>query len=236
MKHYAVIAIALTALSYLTLSNSSYAEGEFSASVTFTSDYAFDGISQSDKEPALQGSVEYADSVGYYLGIWASTINYGDSNTQLDETVEIDFYVGWGKAINDSVSYDTGFAYYTYPGITNSTAWNYPEVWLSFMVPSDFTFSVFYANDKEVFGDYAVRGKIIKGFQVFGDYSFTVELTRVDRETGLDYNAVRGGLGRSSGNIDWEVFYNNTSIEKAIDPALLANERIGASVTYNFDF
>lgn len=236
MKHHAIIALALAALSYLTFTNNLYAEGELSASVTFTTDYAFDGVSQSDKEPALQGSFEYADSVGYYLGIWASTINYGDTNTQLDETVEIDFYVGWGKEINDKVSYDTGIAYYTYPGIENSTEWNYPEVWLSLMVPSDITFSVFYAYDKEVFGDRAVRGKVIKGFELGNGNTFTVELTRVDRETGLDYNAVRAGIARSKWDIDWELFYNNTSIEKESDPAKLANERIGFSGTYNFDF
>jgi uncharacterized protein (TIGR02001 family) len=47
--------------------------------VGFVSDYRFRGISQTFKEPALQGGFDYSHASGFYLGTWASNV-YGNRN------------------------------------------------------------------------------------------------------------------------------------------------------------
>lgn len=66
-----------------------------SGSVTLASDYRWRGISMSNNEPALQGSLMANNKNGTYLGVWASStdINNGAS-------IEADFMAGYRKAIS----------------------------------------------------------------------------------------------------------------------------------------
>jgi uncharacterized protein (TIGR02001 family) len=83
--------------------------------VTVTSDYRFRGISQTDKDPALQGTLNINHESGFYAGIFASTIDdkapavlgYGDA--------EIDLYAGYTKTFENGVGIDVGLLYYLYP-------------------------------------------------------------------------------------------------------------------------
>jgi len=88
-------------------------ESSLSYNVGVVSDYRYRGISQSRLEPALQGGIDYADKSGFYVGAWASTIQWikdagGNAN------VEIDLYGGY-KGTAGTVSYDLGFLRYEYP-------------------------------------------------------------------------------------------------------------------------
>jgi uncharacterized protein (TIGR02001 family) len=84
-------------------------EFAWSATATGTSDYVFRGISQSDNDPAIQGSVGFTYGM-FYAGAWASSIDFDD-----DADIEIDYYAGitptWGP-----VTFDLGVIYYDYPG------------------------------------------------------------------------------------------------------------------------
>ncbi len=44
---------------------------------TVTNDYDFRGNSQSAKDPAIQASLDYAAASGWYVGAWASNIDFG---------------------------------------------------------------------------------------------------------------------------------------------------------------
>src|SRR5688500_15812419 len=46
--------------------------------VGITTDYAFRGISQTLREPALQGGVDLTGPAGMYAGIWGSSLNFGE--------------------------------------------------------------------------------------------------------------------------------------------------------------
>ncbi|MCW3835225.1 TorF family putative porin [Sphingomonas canadensis] len=81
---------------------------------TVTTDYRFRGLSQTDKDPAVQVSVNLNHSSGFYAGAWASTIDdttslpgYGDA--------ELDLYAGYTKTFDNGVSVDLGLLYYLYP-------------------------------------------------------------------------------------------------------------------------
>jgi len=97
--------------------------GEFSATVTGTSDYDFRGVTQSAQNPAIQGSVDFAADSGFYAGIWSSNIDFGKGGPN----PEVDWYAGWGGG--EDLTWDAGITYYTYisPGTSN-----YPEAHLGF--------------------------------------------------------------------------------------------------------
>lgn len=91
---------------------------DFSATITGTTDYDFRGVTQSAQDPAIQGSLDFAADNGLYAGVWASNIDWGSG----DPNVEIDYYGGW--AGGEDITWDLGVAYYTYLGASSS---NYAE-------------------------------------------------------------------------------------------------------------
>jgi uncharacterized protein (TIGR02001 family) len=91
---------------------------ELSATITGTTDYDFRGVTQTAQDPAIQGSVDFAADNGLYAGVWASNIDWGSG----DPNVEIDYYAGWGGG--EDITYDLGVSYYTYLGASSS---NYAE-------------------------------------------------------------------------------------------------------------
>lgn len=85
-------------------------------SVTLTSDYRFRGLTQTDEDPALQGTINVNHESGFYVGTFASTID-GDGDTPLLTgygDVEIDFYGGFAKTLDNGLGIDVGLLYYFY--------------------------------------------------------------------------------------------------------------------------
>jgi len=105
------------------------AQAQFSATITGTTDYDFRGVSLSAKDPALQASLDYAfGETGFYVGAWASNIDYGND---VDGDIEVDLYAGYDGAINDDTGWTVGLTWYTYPGSSGPEKIPaYPEVWL----------------------------------------------------------------------------------------------------------
>src|SRR6185295_14762240 len=74
------------------LALSGVSQAQFSSTWTAVSDYDFRGFSQSAKDPALQGSADYAfgDS-GFSVGAWASNVDF----SPVDGDVELDLYANY---------------------------------------------------------------------------------------------------------------------------------------------
>ncbi|MBW1999239.1 MAG: hypothetical protein JRJ29_14920, partial [Deltaproteobacteria bacterium] len=53
-------------------------------SLAFTTDYVFRGVSQTDGDPAVQGSFEYSHPTGFYLGLWGSNVDSSVSDGNLE--------------------------------------------------------------------------------------------------------------------------------------------------------
>ena len=100
------------------------ANAEITGTIGAVSDYDFRGVSLSAKDPALQGSIDYAHDSGFYAGVWGSNIDYGDG---VDGDIEVDLYAGYANQINDELGYDIGLVYYTYPGSDDIE--DYPELY-----------------------------------------------------------------------------------------------------------
>lgn len=79
------------------------------------SDYRFRGVSNSAKNPAVQGYVELQAFDWIYAGVWSSSVSFPNRYGLTDPSAEVDFYAGirhtWG-----AFSLDAGYLYYWYPG------------------------------------------------------------------------------------------------------------------------
>lgn len=101
--------------------------GTLSPSVAFTTNYIFRGLSQTRKDPAVQGAVEYTKEFGDftpYLGTFISNVKFPSNNTpagttDIRQTREVDFFGGLRiKTPLDGLSVDLGVIKYWYPSNT----------------------------------------------------------------------------------------------------------------------
>lgn len=86
----------------------------FTGNLAVASDYRFRGISQTFKQPTVQGGFDYAHSSGIYLGNWNSNV----SGIQYlnGGGLEMDFYGGVKFEPVKGLGLDIGALYYYYPG------------------------------------------------------------------------------------------------------------------------
>ena len=103
-----------------------------SGSVGLFSQYIFRGLTQTDRNPALQGNFDINHTSGLYLGMWGSNVSwlrdkYGnatDGSVTSDSTyyrsggnLEIDIYGGFKSEIGKTgLGIDLGALQYYYPG------------------------------------------------------------------------------------------------------------------------
>jgi uncharacterized protein (TIGR02001 family) len=122
------------------LALSGVSQAQFSSTWTAVSDYDFRGFSQTAKDPALQGSADYAFSNGLSIGAWASNVDFGDS---VDGDLELDLYLNYVGKINDTFAWTAGFTYYSYPG--SDDIGEYPEFYVG-LNAGNFSFKQWYAD------------------------------------------------------------------------------------------
>ena len=91
------------------------------------SQYIFRGLTQTNRDPAIQGGFDYGHSSGFYAGTWASNISWLKENFSSAAgtagqynsggSLEWDFYGGYKSTFGKSdFTYDVGLLYYYYPG------------------------------------------------------------------------------------------------------------------------
>jgi uncharacterized protein (TIGR02001 family) len=125
--------------------------GTFTGTVTAVSDYNWRGISQTGQDPALQGSVDYSMENGFYAGVWASNVDFGDC---CNEEAEVDLYAGFSGG--DAVTWDVGFLYYWYPGADDL---DFPEVYAG-LGYKWFEGKIWYSSD---FANYSEQAWYLEG-------------------------------------------------------------------------
>ena len=97
--------------------------GNFSANVGLFNQYSYRGIDQSGEEAAVQGGFDWAHDSGFYIGTWASNVDFNDN----DSVTEFDFYGGYAKEIQNGINIDLSMIGYTYPGAYASSNYDYYE-------------------------------------------------------------------------------------------------------------
>ena len=80
--------------------------------ISLVSDYRFRGVSQSYRQPAIQGGFDYTHASGLYLGNWNSSVSSNSYNN--GASLEMDLYGGYRFALTQELSVDVGVLHYLY--------------------------------------------------------------------------------------------------------------------------
>ncbi|HKE94819.1 MAG TPA: TorF family putative porin [Povalibacter sp.] len=187
------------------------AQAEVTGTAAIVSDYDFRGIPQTDRKPALQLSIDYANESGWYLGTWGSNVDSG-FYTAPDgigsASTEVDVYTGFRGTAGD-LGWDAGINYYSYPGATD---YNFAEIYgkLSYSIVSG---GVYYTNDYGgttdesafyVYGDVAIP--VAEAVSVTAHAGFSSG-DGIDAAYGDTYKDYAIGLSYSASNLTLGVKY-----------------------------
>ncbi|MFL6548982.1 MAG: TorF family putative porin [Povalibacter sp.] len=204
----------LAALGLLTAAGA--ANAGISSTWTATSDYDFRGFTQTDEDPALQASLDFSTDSGWYIGTWASNVDFPG----YDGSLEVDLYTGFSGGAEDGLGWDVGLIWYNYPGSdsseTESKIPDFPEIYgkLSYGI---FSGKVWYSNDfggsdqdaMYVQGDASIPLPANFTIDLHAGYSFGDYWKDADSEY-VDYSA---GVGYTVGNFTLGLKYVDTDLK-----------------------
>ena len=166
------------------------------------SQYRFRGLSQSNNQPAVQGSITVSHKSGFYVSVWgssASSNNFINSPIDIGGT-EIDVYGGFAKELGTSgVKVDVGVYGYIYPGSANTNGGqnsNYVEVYGSLaktLGPVTAKAGVYYAPAQKVF-NLNFSSPTRNNTYVYAELSSGIPGTPL---------AIHGHLGHTGGGFDY---------------------------------
>ena len=168
-----------------------------SGSVGLVSDYRFRGVSQSDKEMAVQGGVTVTHESGFYASFWGSNLagwgQFGGANMELD-------LVGGFKKAFGGATVDVGLTWYMYPGGSDNTDFAEPYVKVSGTAgPVNLLAGVAYAPKQEALGNFSntpnSRGQSKHNLYVWGDINTGVPGTPITLKAHAGYSDGNPGLG-----------------------------------------
>jgi len=168
-----------------------------SGTVGLVSDYRYRGVSQSDKEMAVQGGVTIAHESGVYGGFWASNLagwgQFGGANMELD-------LIGGYKRSFGGATIDVGLTWYMYPGGADLTDFAEPYVKVSGMAgPVTLLAGIAYAPRQKALGNFSntaqSRGQSEDNLYIWGDVGGGVPGTPVTLKAHAGYSHGNPGLG-----------------------------------------
>ncbi len=187
------------------------APSPISGSLAFTSDYVFRGVSQTSRDPAVQGGLNYNHSSGFHANLWGSNLNIQSSH------LEVDYTLGYGLT-NGPISWDTSVGLYTYPGAPNALDYNFYEVSLSGAYdfgPAKISGGVWYspdgmANEKKT--SYFMIGL---DAPLPNNFAFNAHIGRQNQEINKDYVEWKAGISTQLMGLGVELAYWDTDLKKA---------------------
>ncbi len=208
----------------------------WSATITAASDYTFNGVTQTDNDPAIQASLDYAFDSGVYAGAWASNVDFGD-----DTDFELDAYLGKYVQLTDKVSADYGIAYYTYQG--NNSDGNYAEAYTKFGYASEYgqtELNFWYSWDYFGTGAGHVISMIAHTFEIAPNHAIRASF---DISNSLDGEKWAWDVNQKKSykhyRLAYQTSYEGFGIEIAAEDTSLdydyADERIVLAISRTFD-
>ncbi|MDY0021971.1 TorF family putative porin [Arenimonas caeni] len=207
------LAAALLALPLAATAQDEAAEEEesiFSWNAALTSDYMFRGASQTDGEAALQLGADLNFDNGFYVGVWASNVDFGTGGPD----VEVDTYIGWNTDLGERVNLDLMLNRYNYLGEQDGYgAIDYNEFIGTLTLDETWSFTLGYTNDVYALDDdgfyYGLGGSFDVGMGWGLDV--TVGHSTFGSSTGYeDYSDFSVGVNRDFGPVNVAVGYYGT--------------------------
>ncbi len=185
---------------------------EWSASATGTSDYVFRGISQSDNDPAIQGSFGLSYGM-FYAGVWASSIDFDPDNN-----IEVDYYAGITPTWM-GISFDFGWLYYNYPDDTTVDYYELKagasyEIAPKLTVGGTFYYSPDLGGDEELVYEGSVAYELPKTWLFTPTVSGLVGYSDFDGASDqFDYTYWNAGLALAVDNLAFDFRYWDTDAD-----------------------
>jgi uncharacterized protein (TIGR02001 family) len=191
------------------------AQAEVTANVALTTDYVWRGLSQNQEDPAIQGGFYYAHESGFYAGVWAANVSFGDAST------ESDLYAGWSKVFESGLGVDAGIIEYIYHGSDLAGDNDFTEYYLGL---SYVGFNVIYSAGDE-FSDH---------YEIGYSYDFekvSVSATYGNYDTYSYYNA---GVSTEVGGIGLALDYWDTDSDAKLALGDVADSRVVFTISKEF--
>lgn len=237
MFHYFVIGLGLVCFPTLVLAqDAAPSSWTIGGSATAATDYIFRGFSQTDEEPAMQGSISATHDSGFAASIWGSNVDFNDgdeASVEMDGTLSYTFPAGPGN-------FTLGGIYYAYPGADSNLNYDYVEAFAgySFTIADTVSFNpqIFYSPDFFAgSGDavYATTGvtvlvKSIEGLSLVGSAGH--QWIDDNAQFGApDYTDWSAGLSYTASNkLGLSVKYYDTSVSDDRCSSLCDSRVVGA--------
>lgn len=183
-----------------------------SGSAAIVSDYRFRGVSQTDKQMAVQGGLTVTHKSGLYVGTWASNLagwgTFGGTN------MELDLIGGYKARLSDNATLDVGLTWYVYPGGADKTDFAEPYMKLTGTSgPATLTAGVAYAPKQQALGRWYFAGTdAAAGFYndpgakddnlyLWGDAAVVLKGTPLTAKAHIGYSDGNPGLGPNATSV-----------------------------------
>jgi len=217
MKKLTFILTAAVFATGLYTTSANAVEG-LSANVAVSSNYIWRGASQTNNQPAVSGGIDYEAASGFYVGMWASNVDFGD-----DTSAEADVYAGYSFDAGE-VEFDVGYIFYGFPGCGECDA---SELYASASWQV-FTVGAFVLADSEADADFGDSSYVYVdvAFEVAKDLELAFHYGLYSFEGDGDYSDY--GVSLSKDNFTF-------SITDVDDNAVEGNVLIAVSYSVDFD-
>lgn len=207
------------------------ASSPFSWNLALTSDYVYRGVSQSDEKPALQLGGDFSFGPGFYVGGWASNVDFGDGGPDF----EYDAFVGWNTDLNDSFNLDLSVVRYMYSGASDDFGnINYNEFIAALAYSEAYTFTFGYTDDvynldADSFYYHLGGGwDIGRGFSLDAGYGLTTFASAAGFE---DYQEWSLGVSRDIGMANVALRYHDTNGDGNVNFGDVADDRVVLTIS-----
>jgi uncharacterized protein (TIGR02001 family) len=203
--------------------------GEFTGGVSVTNNYVFRGITQTDDDPAIQGTINYTLDTGIagtsvYAGVWGSNVDFNDGD---GAHVELDWTFGLtGEILDTGLGWTLGGIYYHYPAASGDNYWEVapalsysPFDWITVLAGLNYSPDFFNGSGEAWYPNGGVKVGI-----PIPENLFTLTLEGYTGHQWVDNNARFGAddyqdwkLGLSVGitMITLSAYYTDTNLDKS---------------------
>ena len=217
-----------------------------SGSATLTSDYRFRGVSQTDKEMAVQGGLTITHESGFYVGAWGANLSgwgtFGGAN------MELDLIAGYKLELSNSATLDVGLTWYLYPGGADATDFAEPYVKLTGTAgPASLTAGAAYAPKQQALGRWYFAGADAAAsvyndpgdkkdnLYLWGDAALAVAGTPITAKAHIGHSWGNDGLGPNATSVaptgsywDWSLGADATWKNLTLNVSY-----VGTDITYS---
>lgn len=169
------------------------------AEVTLLSEYRERGVSWTDGKPALQAELTYSTESGFYLGSWATNVDFGDDDKTRLEWLA---FVGYEYELSEHIGLTAEAGSYFYFGGHDAKDGNYQEYRLAARFYQDTELAVAYSPDYfgADFKNYSVA--LSQDFAVAEQYNLNVTVSRTESIDERSWDAERDYFFAAEASLD----------------------------------